>query len=1125
MSITIKKVSFGNTNVPFALPHNYVMAQQNHQVNQTLTQQNIQQPLPATVPQTQNVTTVTPAPVYHPAHSNLNSDKILTYVSSGVALAALGVTTVSAVRGRNAQKTAESFERLEQRLSNLVSEKITNLDQKVQSSVSSLENKISKEAEDRAGLGKYQDGIIGDIKKWLKQVQALAEKKGTTVVLDKGSSFVAKEVEINGSKMNLATIMHGYGVETELLQAKLRAEATQRMFGLVDRSNMSIPEVPIVRVPTSEFKGIASTGGLSVVPKEVIANLGAFINSKQQSRLIVDMPMYLGEVANNLASGQQTYHALETMGNGKYALVSKAIYQGNSDKVVINNLEKIANMEVPIYDDAARTMQNVEVYMAKGLTQQVDYNLLRKYLSPEDLAAYNSKIHQYEQTDFKAVQKRLKPLRKELGNMSKQEADMIKASPLKEVMTEMDLLGKTIKNLEAEHVNMFNGNNTDKIINAYKEALTAEGKEVNPTNVILKIEELHSEALRKKNLMNSDYAIALEKYEADNPEFKEVRNKIKEISSSIKSVTDEFAKNQGRIYDKGLLRVSGDVDGHIKAEIVFDGVFYKNEKFDMKGPRLASSKDKTIYNNNTINSGETERFAYFNKYFYEFLTRSKESSNEQLGADLIIGNDWHTGGISAMTRLLTKAKEAVGDLTPQAAEKIYNTPVITILHNAQEAGRSGHSNSKLFNILFGEHSAMITENANMPDVYNVVYTAAIKAKLSPEEAAKRAAEAAKEAGLPAKCWNGLMHSGAVDPQAMAVSYSDVIVPVSDKYMEEIATQGVYGRENFELFRLRKYATDHADWFNNQKTMVGITNGCDKINNILTEEGARLLETQLKLPKNSLKIYDGSTSVLDWHNHNKNIILDMVKKDVLDKSNPMKIALPELTDLTGVDANTMVVSTAGRIVDQKGLDIFAGAIEDILRNHKFPDGNYPVFYAQGKGGEEFVKMILAVKEKVAKTPELGGEAAAKRIVFANLFSEPGRYDACKLMSDFSIMSSWFEPCGLVHKEIVAKSGAIPIVNETGGLTSGFTNGVDAIFSKFKPAHPNKDAVRGENVSNFSNAMWDAYEVFRDKAKLAKMMEKSYNNDFSWLVENGPMAQYVKIFTDLKVLKPQILGEAA
>lgn len=49
-----------------------------------------------------------------------------------------------------------------------------------------------------------------------------------------------------------------------------------------------------------------------------------------------------------------------------------------------------------------------------------------------------------------------------------------------------------------------------------------------------------------------------------------------------------------------------------------------------------------------------------------------------------------------------------------------------------------------------------------------------------------------------------------------------------------------------------------------------------------------------------------------------------------------------------------------------------------------------------------------------------------------------------MSDFTVMSSWFEPCGLVHKEIAAFSGSIPIVNKVGGLTDGLTDGVNAIL---------------------------------------------------------------------------------
>ena len=131
--------------------------------------------------------------------------------------------------------------------------------------------------------------------------------------------------------MKLATTLHGYCKYTGELETALRSEAAQRMLGLVDRSNMVPQDKITIRVPTAEFKGITSTGGMSIVPKEVMANLGAFINKKQDARLIVDMPMFLGEVEHNALSGKQTFYALEAIGNGKYNWVSKGTKAGAKD--------------------------------------------------------------------------------------------------------------------------------------------------------------------------------------------------------------------------------------------------------------------------------------------------------------------------------------------------------------------------------------------------------------------------------------------------------------------------------------------------------------------------------------------------------------------------------------------------------------------------------------------------------------------------------------------------------------------------------------------------------------------------------------------------------------------------
>ncbi|MDE6138649.1 MAG: hypothetical protein K2F57_04185, partial [Candidatus Gastranaerophilales bacterium] len=351
-----------------------------------------------------------------------------------------------------------------------------------------------------------------------------------------------------------------------------------------------------------------------------------------------------------------------------------------------------------------------------------------------------------------------------------------------------------------------------------------------------------------------------------------------------------------------------------------------------------------------------------------------------------------------------------------------------IMHNAGLAGDVWHSQPKLLNILFGEHASMITKNAWMP----------------------------RHSSLNMDSLNGLFHGTNLNPQTMAASYSDVLVPVSKGYGHEMASHSGFGGANHDIFRMRaryhEYSDlEHLKYIARQNGLnpnlvpaenMGyrpITNGCDKVNNKLTEAVASKIESAIGLEKGSLRIPKSGEDIVDVHYHNKDIYLNKVINEIemarTSQGNPMNIELAEMTNLEGVTKNTPVFSTAGRIVDQKGLEIYAEAIEEILEKYHGED-NLPVFYAQGVGDKVYIEQLLNVKRRIA---EKYGQKAADRIVFARLFSEPGRYDGCKLMSDFTIMSSWFEPCGLVHKEIAAFSGAIPIVNKVGGLTDGLADG--------------------------------------------------------------------------------------
>jgi len=610
---------------------------------------------------------------------------------------------------------------------------------------------------------------------------------------------------------------------------------------------------------------------------------------------------------------------------------------------------------------------------------------------------------------------------------------------------------------------------------------------------------------------------------------------LKDISTAIK---------EGKSYETDFIKVlKNPKTQEVEAFGKYRTVLYDSPKFDLSAKLLSEGEKFNLYRNDTLATGETERMLYFSKFFTEQLYNADESKfilkaidklddagnfiiNQKtgkpkkefikLGADAIIGNDWHTGPISAILRQLSTVKKYYG-MDPQKADKLQNIPIMTILHNVEYQGSVGHSQEKLLNIMFGEHAAKIVENAFMPDI-------AVKANSS---------------GLPKHLWNSLMVGKDVNPQMMAASYSDVLVPVSQKYSEEIASHSGFGKSCHDIFKMRARKFEFSDinyvrsiaTRNNldaskvtgTKTLIGINNGCDTSNNILSNTIARKMEKDLQLKTGSIVPYSKDVKILDWHNGNKGVYLDKVVQEVeqaknsFGKDNPMKLYMPELTDLTGVTVDTPVFALAGRLEDQKGLNILGKAIVEFYKNYK--GSNPPIFYTQGLGvTQEYINYLLEAKSEVAKF----NPSAAKRIVVAGLFKEPSRYDGCKMMSDFTNMPSWFEPFGLVHKENAKFNGSIPIVNEVGGLTANLTDMLNALFVKYQHRFdPNINAVE-INGKNLAQIFEKAIKIYEDKPKFAKMLEESINADHGWLVKDGPIDQYSKLLVDMNVLPKSMLS---
>ena len=914
--------------------------------------------------------TIAPPPS-QPKASNMS--KTLPIVSSAVALASLGVAAYSIVKNpRNMKNIERRLETISADISenrnaqrtlttaiNDVKTSITTVKTEAERGVTELRGHIDGQV---SAVRDEINGVRGQVKEGINSVRdEMGEVRGIASRVSTHFQFPVKNVEINGERYNLATVMHGYGKEEAALSKQLQTESARRILGAV--KPIELPENAMIRVPTAEFTGFAKTGGLAIVPKEVVANFGAVINNKQKVELIVDTPMYLGQVENS------KFFELIRRADGKFDYVSK---QGGKEQVM-TTVTKIDEMEVPIHRYSEVVKEKVGVYITDEMRAPVDY-----------------------------------------------------------------------------------------------------------ADTILQFDDETAKIIRDKMAAGEKYETSL--------------------------IVFTPPKNPGEAP---------------KAEAKFRTVFYKNDKFKMDGP-VQEGKIKNIYNDQATQSGETERFTYFGKFFYEHLVGNHESSTKKLKADWIIGNDWHTGPLTAMVRLLTPAKKAMGEIEPAMADKLQNTPITTLMHNFKLQGSVYHSQPTLMNVMFGEHAAKIAENAYMP----------------------------KGADLPGHLMNGMFSGNAVNPQTMAMAYADDIVWVSRGNAREATTIMEKGGTNYPLASMRartwQYSDPkkldeiamangiHPEEISKFPTGKGITNGCDRVNNVLSTARARKLEETLGLKSGSLM--SDEQAVLDpfkAHQHNKAVILkERVIPDIElarttnGAQNPMKIKDFEHTDLTGVDENTVVYGMAGRIVDQKGIDNWVAGIRERYARGHYDKKNPPVYYLQGIGDEVYINDFMATKAWVRTFDP----KAADRMVCAGLFSEPGRYDACKLFSDFSNMSSWDEPCGLVHKEIGYMSGAISIDNIVGGLTDGLkpfvrggsaeqNMGANAIFVKFmdKDTHAIGEALE-HNGKAWADAFETAEEWFADKASFAKGIESSYKSRHDWL--RGKIQEYIELGKRHGVIKDSV-----
>ncbi|MBR4801028.1 MAG: glycogen synthase GlgA [Clostridia bacterium] len=193
------------------------------------------------------------------------------------------------------------------------------------------------------------------------------------------------------------------------------------------------------------------------------------------------------------------------------------------------------------------------------------------------------------------------------------------------------------------------------------------------------------------------------------------------------------------------------------------------------------------------------------------------------------------------------------------------------------------------------------------------------------------------------------------------------------------------------------------------------------------------------------------------------------KNYAAKKAENKKALLEMIDMP-YSAERPLVAMITRLTEQKGIDLVAAVIDDIMR----ADIQVVIL---GTGDWKYENMLRAVESRYPS--KFKGILAFSADLASKIYSA----------SDMFLMPSKFEPCGL-SQLIAMKYGSVPIVRETGGLK-------DTV-----PAY-NPETGEGKgftfktyNAYDMLDAVWRAYACYFDKENWNKVVTNGMNSNLGW-----------------------------
>ncbi len=177
-------------------------------------------------------------------------------------------------------------------------------------------------------------------------------------------------------------------------------------------------------------------------------------------------------------------------------------------------------------------------------------------------------------------------------------------------------------------------------------------------------------------------------------------------------------------------------------------------------------------------------------------------------------------------------------------------------------------------------------------------------------------------------------------------------------------------------------------------------------------------------------------------------------------------------LLEVDPTIPIVGVVSRFAEQKGLDILAGALENIVRDMRV----------------QFVILGSGEKDLEAYYGHLPVRYPGRIGSYIGYNNELAHW--IEAGADFFIMPSRYEPCGL-NQIYSLKYGTLPIVRATGGLDDTVTqyNEVTGEGTGFKFWEPSAHAI-------YYAVGWAVSTYYDRKAHIETMIQTAMQAHFSW-----------------------------